>query len=102
MASVSITRRRGKAGTRYVVRYRLGGRAYPVVHGGSFPRERDARMRHDLIAGELAAGRNPAGALGALFESTRAIRTLPEWQEGFLKSRHDADANTVANYQSSL
>ena len=102
MASVSITRRRASSGTRYVVRYRLGGRTYPIVHGGSFARERDARTRRDLIAGELAAGRNPSDALRALVAEDGQTRTLPQWQERFIKSRHDADANTIANYQSSL
>ena len=36
MASASITVRTTKTGRRFVVRYRLGGRAYPVEHGGSF------------------------------------------------------------------
>jgi hypothetical protein len=66
VASVNITRRHTSSGPRYVVRYRLGGRAYPIVHGGSFPREREAKTRRDLIAGELAAGRNPADVLRAL------------------------------------
>ena len=36
MASLTITTRKTKSGSRYVVRYRLGGRAYSIVHGGSF------------------------------------------------------------------
>ena len=36
MASASITVRTTKSGKRYVVRYRLGGRAYPIQHGGAF------------------------------------------------------------------
>ena len=36
MASTSITTRRTAGGPRYVVRSRLGGRAYPIQHGGSF------------------------------------------------------------------
>ncbi len=47
MASASITARSGKNGKRYVVRYRLGGRAYPVEHGGSFATMREARIRRD-------------------------------------------------------
>jgi hypothetical protein len=37
MSSLTITTRRANDGPRYVVRYRLGGRAYPIVHAGSFP-----------------------------------------------------------------
>jgi integrase len=66
MASASITRRRTKNGPRYVVRYRLGGRAYPIRHAGSFTRERDARTCRDFVAGELSAGRDPALALRTL------------------------------------
>jgi hypothetical protein len=36
MASVSIRRRESKNGARFQVRFRLGGRAYPLVHAGSF------------------------------------------------------------------
>jgi hypothetical protein len=60
VASALVTTRQTKSGPRYVVRYRLGGRSYPVVHGGSFRTMREARSRRDAIAGELAAGRNPA------------------------------------------
>jgi hypothetical protein len=60
MASALITTRQTKSGSRYVVRYRLGGRAYPLVHGGSFRTLKEARARRDVVAGEIAAGRNPA------------------------------------------
>lgn len=59
MASASITVRKTKSGKRYAVRYRLGGRAYPIVHGGSLGTMKEARARRDLIAGELAAGGTP-------------------------------------------
>ena len=63
MASSFIVTRETKSGARrFVVRYRLGGRAWPVQHGGSFSTMREARACRDLIAGELAAGRNPAEA----------------------------------------
>jgi hypothetical protein len=61
MASVSIRRRE----TSFQVRYRRGGRAYPLVHAGCFPTLKEARLRRDLVAGELAAGRDPAMALQA-------------------------------------
>jgi len=34
---------RRQSGPRYVVRHRLGGRAYPVEHGGSFKTLREAK-----------------------------------------------------------
>ena len=65
MASASITKR----GKKYVVRYRVGGRAFPVQHGGSFQTMKEARARRDLVAAELAAGRNPADTLRQLVET---------------------------------
>jgi hypothetical protein len=66
MASAFITVRRTDSGRRYVGRHRLGGRAYPIAHGGSFRTLREARPPRDFIAGELAVGRNPADALRRL------------------------------------
>jgi integrase len=98
MASASITVRTTKAGKRYVVRYRLGGRAYPIVHGGSFPTMREARARRDFIAGELAAGRNPADALRAMVERPE-IRTFADVFDGFTASRVDVSEATLENYK---
>ena len=56
MPSLYITTRQTGSGQRYVVRYRLGGRAYPVAHAGSFHTMKEARARRDLVAGEIAAG----------------------------------------------
>jgi len=89
------------SGPRYVVRYRLGGRAYRVVHGGSFKTLKEARARRDLVAGELAAGRNPADALRAATTAQPTL-TLSTWRERFLASRIDIDANTRKNYVSAL
>ena len=58
MPSLTITTRQAKDGPRYVVRYRLGGRSYPVRHAGSFRTLKEAKVRRDLVAGELAAGRS--------------------------------------------
>ena len=63
MPSVSITKRRRRNVTRYAVRYRTGGRESPVQHAGSFATRKEAKARRDLVAGELAALRNPADAL---------------------------------------
>ncbi|MEJ7793693.1 MAG: site-specific integrase [Gaiellaceae bacterium] len=105
MASASITTRTTSAGERrFHVRYRLGGRAYPVEHGGSFGTLREARLRRDLIAGELAAGRNPAGLLQAMQTTavTNKIVTVSEWGERFLAARIDIDVNTKKNYASAI
>ena len=76
MPSLTITTRKTRSGPRYVVRYRLGGRAYPLEHGGSFKTLREAKARRDLIGGELAAGRNPRELLEAMTAAPAAVRTL--------------------------
>ncbi|MBA3244475.1 MAG: hypothetical protein H0T61_04795 [Actinobacteria bacterium] len=104
MASASIRRRETKTGPRWHVRYRLGGRAYPLQYGGAFPTLREAKIRRDLIAGELAARRNPALLLEAMTATSvvRTIVTVSEWGERFLTSRIDIDENTRKNYASAL
>jgi integrase len=102
MASVFVTTRTRAHGTRYVVRYRLGGRAYPVQHGGAFRTMKEARGRRDLIAGELAAGRNPGDLLRVMVEKPRAAVTVSQWRDRYLASRIDVDDNTISNYRSAL
>lgn len=92
MPSLTITTRQASDGPRYVVRYRLGGRAYPIVHGGSFRTLKDAKARRDLIGGELAAGRNPADLLQAMLEQPR-LRTFAQWGEAMVGSRLDVSEN---------
>jgi integrase len=91
MPSLVITTRRTQSGPRYVVRYRLGGRAYPIVHGGSFRTMKEAKVRRDLIAGEIAA--QPI---------TPKIVDVTAWSERFLASRIDIDANTTKSYRTAL
>jgi integrase len=101
MASLTITTRQTTSGPRYVVRFRLGGRAYPIVHGGSFRTLKEAKTRRDLIAGELAAGRNPADALRAMVDRP-VVRTFAEWAEAYRTSRVDYAAETTKNLASHL
>lgn len=62
--SVNVTKRLTSTGEpRWIVRYRLGGRAFKQHHAGSFRTLREARARRDFVAGELAAGRDPRVAL---------------------------------------
>jgi integrase len=97
MASVYVTTRRRKTGTTFVVRYRAGGRGWPLVHAGSFKTLKEARARRDLIAGELAAGRHPADALRAMMEPQRPV-TLAIWFERFIESRIDVGEKTRELY----
>jgi integrase len=68
------------------------------MHGGSFPRQRDAETRRNLIAGELAAGRDPAKALSRLLEIAPR-RTLAARFDDFSASRVDVGDNTLALYR---
>jgi integrase len=100
MASAYIVTRSTSGGRRFAVRYRLGGRAWPIQHGGSFRTKKEAEARRVLIAAELALGRNPAEILRR--EPTRPIRTISTWSERFLTSRIDLGANTTKNYRTAL
>jgi integrase len=103
MASTLITTRHTKSGPRYVVRYRLGGRTYPLVHGGSFKTKKEASARRDLIAGELAVGRNPAIALEAMrAQQPATVRTLAAVAEQYRASRVDYADETSKNLGSHL
>jgi integrase len=103
MASAFVTTRKTEGGgRRYVVRFRLGGRAYPIQHGGAFPTMKEARARRDLIAGELANGRNPADLLRSMVATSPRGETLSHWRDRYLESRIDVDANTTKNYRSAL
>jgi integrase len=53
------TRLLAGGGKRYRVEFRLGGRESRVRYGGSFTTMREARVRRDYVAGELAALRVP-------------------------------------------
>jgi integrase len=98
MASVSVTRRKTRSGPRYVVRYRLGGRAYPLVHGGSFKTQKEARARRDYIAGELSAGRNPQEGLRAILDP-KPKRTTAALFEEWKASRLDLVERTIENHE---
>jgi integrase len=96
MASASITVRTTRTGQkRYTVRYRLGGRTYPVEHGGSFATMREARIRRDLVAGELAAGRNPRTLLDALRTAPTAVATFASVAAEYRTTRVDLAATTA-------
>ena len=102
MSSVFITRRQTRSGPRHVVRYRLGGRAYPITHGGSFKKLREAQERQRLIGGELAAGRNPALLLAQLGRPDPSAVTLRHLAPRYEASRIDYASETVKNLKSHL
>jgi integrase len=98
MASCFIVSRSTKSGRKHAVRYRLGGRAYPIRHGGAFPTLKEAKTRRDLVAGEIAAGRNPADLLRTL-TSPQTVRTFADLFDAFIASRVDVSEATLENYR---
>jgi len=103
-AASFITRRTTSAGVRHVVRYRLGGRAYPIVHAGSFETKKDADKRRDIVAGELAAGGNPAVLLAAMLTPPTPVKVETQAELGarYLHSRIDPDTKTERAHRSAL
>lgn len=94
--SCYVTKRQTQSGPRYVVRYREGGRHFPVIHAGSFKTMKEARARRDLIAGEIAAGRDP---MLALRRAPQKRRQLIQVFDEFQASRVDVSASTLAVYR---
>ncbi len=101
MPSVWIERR-GTAGgrTRYLVKYRLGGRESIHRYAGSFPTRRDALARERWVAGELAAMRTPR--LASLADSPHPVPTLAEAAERWRASRVDVVDGTAVGHRVQL
>lgn len=101
MPSLTITTRQTSSGPRYVVRYRLGGRAYPIVQAGAFRTLKEAKARRDWIGGLIATGQNPAEVLQATAARAPA-RTFAVWAEAYRQSRIDVAPSTAGNLASQL
>lgn len=98
MSSVTIRTRQTKSGKRYDVRFRLGGRGYPILHAGTFATTREAKIRRDLVAGEIAAGRDPSVLLEELRHPPQALTMMGAY-EAFLESRVDVVEKTLRGYR---
>ena len=93
MASAWIERRAAADGRpRWRVRYRPGGREVQHVQGGSYGSMREARIRRDYIAGDLAAGRVPDLALQV--PAPAPVLTLAAACEAWRASRIDVAEST--------
>ena len=79
-----------------------GGRGYLLIHGGTFTTLKEARLRRDVIAGELAAARNPRLLLEAMTAPTAPELTFAEWAERYRESRIDFAQETTKNMTSHL
>src|SRR5436190_20328894 len=97
-SSFIVSRATARGRNHFAVRYRLGGRAYPIQHGGSFPTQKEAKARRDLIAGELAAGRNPSDLLRSI-ATPAVVRTFADVFDSFIVSRVDVSESTLENYR---
>ena len=100
MASVWISTRNGAWGRRFRVEYRLGGRESKIRYGGSFRTMREAKIRRDLIAGELAMQRVPELRLPADRPSKRP--TFAEAAERWRASRVDVSEGTRVQQRTSI
>jgi hypothetical protein len=99
MASSWIERRSSSEGTRYRVRYRLGGRESARRYAGSFRTMKEARARRAYVDGELAARRVPD--LAAYVEPSPAplLREVAlRWQQ----SRVDVRESTTTQHRVAL
>lgn len=100
MASAWIERRATKAGaTRYRVKFRVGGRESVARYGGAFRTMREARVRRDWVAGELAAMRVPD--ITSLVEPALAplLRDVARTWQG---SRVDVRESTTVQHRTAL
>jgi integrase len=99
MPSSWITTRTTKAGRkRYRVMFRTGGRESMPRYGGAFGTMREAKLRRDWIAGELASLRVPDLRLSAEPAQTTLAAAAQRWQE----SRVDVSAGTAQTYRVAL
>jgi len=99
MASSWIERRSTSLGTRYRVRFRVGGRESIPCYGGSFGTMREARIRRDWVAGELAAMRVPDLVALSVPEPEPTLREVAaRWQA----SRKDVREATAVQHRTSL
>jgi integrase len=96
VASVWIERRPTRSGgIRYRVEYRLGRGGSRSRYAGSFKTMREAKIRRDFIAGELAALRVPD--ISVLAAEPPKVLTLREAAESWRSSRIDVDDGTRTN-----
>src|SRR5581483_878364 len=100
MPSVWIARRARKDnGVTYRVMFRVGGREAAPRYGGSFSTMREATIRRNWIAGELAAMRVPDLRLLA---EPPAAPTLAETARRWRESRLDVAEATRLQHRSSI
>jgi integrase len=93
-------RQTATGGTRYRVGYTLGGRGARCRYGGSFKTKREAKIRRDWIAGELAALRVPDLSLLSIDESQAP--TFAVAAAAWVDSRIDVSEGTKTQNRTSV
>src|SRR4029077_5626136 len=99
MPSAWVDRVKVKGGTRYRVRYRVGGREDNPRRAGAFRTMREAKARRDWILGGVGAMRKPNLDMLA---PTATTETLADLAERWKASRVDVAAATMQTYAVSL
>jgi integrase len=97
MPSAWIERAALKSGTSYRVKFRVGGREDVPRRAGCFRTNREAKIRRDWVAGELAAMRVPDLRL-----VSSTAETLRELADRWKASRVDVAAGTMQTYDVAL
>src|SRR4051812_30677676 len=99
MSSTWVARRPTKTGVSYRVMFRLGGRESVPRYAGAFRTMREAKVRRDWVAGELAAMRVPDLAQLA---AAPVLPTVGAVAERWRASRVDVAVATAATYAVNL
>src|SRR4051794_38726882 len=100
MSGAWIRARERATGRSYAVCYRRGGRDTRVEYAGTFKTQREARTRRDLVAGELAAGRDPKILLAELAAPRPVARTLDAAFHAWLGSLLRLPPKSTETYRS--
>jgi integrase len=99
MASTWITTRStADGGKRYRVMWRYGGRSTYPRYAGSFKTRREAKLRRDWIAGELAANRTPQIGPPEIAKAPTLTAAAKRWQD----SRVDVAESTRVQHSTAL
>ncbi len=99
MPSTWIERRTAKSGVRFRVEFRVGGRESASRYAGSFRTLREAKIRRDWIAVELASLRVPDLTVLAEPVAAPSLRSIAErWQA----SRVDVRESTTIQHRTAL
>jgi integrase len=100
MSSAWVERRATASGTRYRVKFRVGGRESTPRYAGAFRSMREATVRRNWVAGELAAMRVPDVSL--LDQEPVRPPTLAEAADAWRASRVDVVDQTQNMHRSAI